>query len=369
MSVVAANVGGYPRVGDRPGQQKLWRAWGAFERGEMKEPELVRVQNEVVREVVEEQARAGADVVSDGRVRWLDPISHLMGKLGGVSLGALARYFDTSTHYRQPVVTGELGARGSLVTEELKLARAMSPRPVAAGLTGPLTLSRMSLLRGGAYENADRLFDALVPVFAGEIGRLAAAAEGAGGLGAADVVIEEPLLLREPQAFERVRDALEILAARRGALRLWLSLPFGDASGIADRLPGLPVDGVIVDVTASRRTLDALVLSAGGLNLGLGLVDARRVRMEAPGRIASQAEAVVRRSGAETILLLPSNSLEYLPRQAAYEKIQVLARARDLLTGSGRRRKEPAVRRGSSARRKRARAAARRRGGFRGKRR
>ncbi len=355
MNIVAANVGSYPRIGDTREQHKLRDALAALDRGEIKEQDLAQVQNEVVHEVLAEQAKAGLDVVSDGQIRWSDSVSHVMGKFDGVSINGLLRYFDTNTYFRQPQITGTLAEKGPLIADELKLAQAFSSKPVIATILGPLTLSRLSVLKGGPYHGANQLMDALVPLLAAEVERLAT-------VGADAIVIEEPFLLREPAALPQMADALEVLAARKGSLRLWLFLSFGDAAPLYEKLQGLAVDGLILDFTYSRAMADAVATSGSQLSLGLGVVDARNTKLESPARVASFVARLLKKVQAEVVGLTPSNGLEFLPRSRAYEKLAVLARARDLLTGAGpsRAKRWPALRTRKAAKVRRRKPASRR---------
>jgi len=317
LNIIAANPGSYPRIGDKPGQQRLRRALPA---------ELDLVRQEVVREVMAEQAKAGLDVISDGQVRWADPVSHPMGKFAGVSLGGLLRYQDTNTYFRQPVVAGALAAAAPILADEVRWSVAVSPRPVAVTLLGPLTLSRLSLIRGGTYATPDALMDALVPVLADEVERLAAA-------GVHAIVIEEPRMCLEPEAFPRLADAFEVIAARRGSARLWVFPSFGDAGALWDKLQSMPVDGLVLDLTRGGAAADALAAAGSRLAIMLGLVDARSLKLETAGRLAKAAAALLKKVRAPVAGLVPSAGLEYLPRGRAYEKCVVLAKARDLLTG------------------------------------
>jgi 5-methyltetrahydropteroyltriglutamate--homocysteine methyltransferase len=326
VNIIAANYGGYPRIGGLAEQPGPGTAVPAVERGGIRERRVELSQNEEVRAALEEQAEAGLDVVSDGQIRWKDPVSHFMGKFSGVKIAGLLRYYDTDAYYSQPVVTGALESKGSLVAEEIKLARAISTRPVMARITGPLTLSRLSVVQGGPYGNADALCDALVPHLADEIERLAKA-------GAEGIVVEEPAILREPGAMPVLENALEVMAARRQAVRLWLFPSFGDAGLLYEKLQRLPVDGLILELTRTSTAAAAVASSGSGLCLGLGVADARKVTMESSVGTARLVTGLLRRVHAGQVMLVPSNGLEFLPRDVARRKLALLARARDLMTG------------------------------------
>jgi len=323
----AVHAGGYPRIGDAREQQKLRLAQAAFDRGDIPEDKLVDAQNDMVRGVLSEQAKAGMDLVSDGQIRWYDAVSHMMRKIEGVKIGGLLRYYDTNTYFRQPQVVGPISSKGPLIADEFKFARAISPRPVTATITGPFTLSRLAI-PGGPCREADQVMKALVPILADEIGQLASA-------GADNIVVEEHFLLREPGGLFQVEDALEVLGGRKGPAKLWLRLSFGDSSPLYGKLQKLPVDGLVLDFTYSGRLAEIVSTDGSDLPLGLGLVDARNTRMENPAKLAREAERLVRRVRGSESWLIASNGLEYLSRPRAAEKLAVLARARDLLAGKG----------------------------------
>jgi 5-methyltetrahydropteroyltriglutamate--homocysteine methyltransferase len=325
MKILAVHAGGFPRVGDTLEQQRLRAARGAFDRGEITEEKLADTENDMVREVLSLQSKAGLDLVSDGQVRWQDPVSHVMDRLEGVRAGRLARYFDTNTYYRQPQVVGAIAARGPLTAEEFRFARAISPRPVTATLTGPFTLSRLCL-PGGPYKSGDDLLAALAPIIAGEVGQLAAA-------GAGNIIIEEPFLSRETQSIGLLADALEVLGGAKGSARLWLRLSFGDYAPLYGALQKLPVDGLMLDFTCSARLAEVVASAGSDLALGLGLVDTRNTRMENYMKTARVAALLMKKIHAGECWLTASTGVDFLPRNRAVEKLALLARMRDFLAG------------------------------------
>jgi methionine synthase II (cobalamin-independent) len=108
----------YPRIGDQPKQQRLRKAYGRLELGEITEAYFEKVQQSVVKASVREQEEAGLDLVTDGQIRWYDPVSHLAGKLEGVKINGLLRFFDTNFYFRQPIITAKLGWKGLWVQDE-----------------------------------------------------------------------------------------------------------------------------------------------------------------------------------------------------------------------------------------------------------
>ena len=73
-----------------------------------------------------EQIHAGLNLLTDGQIRWYDPISHVAGKLSGISSNGLLRFFDTNSYFRQPVVHGPIVWSKPLVSGDFLFAKANS---------------------------------------------------------------------------------------------------------------------------------------------------------------------------------------------------------------------------------------------------
>ena len=174
MGLIVASAGSYPRIGDDQAGQRHRRAYGQRERGEISETEWQAVEDEVAVEVVREQAAAGVSVVTDGQVRWYDPVSHVARHLEHVTINGLLRYFDTNFYFRQPVVSGRLARKAPVLAREFTVARAATSNPVKPVLTGPYSLAQGSILEGG-YKTRRALAHAYADVLALEVSELAQA--------------------------------------------------------------------------------------------------------------------------------------------------------------------------------------------------
>jgi 5-methyltetrahydropteroyltriglutamate--homocysteine methyltransferase len=318
MRMIVASTGSYPRIGDAPEAQRHRREYARRERGEVSEAEWQAVEDEVTREVIAEQAAAGVELVTDGQVRWYDPMSHLTRSLGEVTINGLLRYFDTNFYFRQPVVRGPIARRRPILLREFEVARAAAvPREVKPVVTGPYSLAQASILEGG-YRNRHALAQAYAEVLAQEIADLARA-------GARLIQVDEPYLLQHPEDADVVRDGLATLAAARGEARLACYTYFGDAVPLYDELQALPVDVLGLDFTYSPK-LPARIAEAGSVKtLGLGLVDGRNTKLETAEGLYPVLDRVLPRLG-ETAYLNPSCGLEFLPRDRARAKLETMAR-------------------------------------------
>lgn len=327
LEIITASTGSYPRVGDHPEQQRHRLAYAKHERREMSDEEFERVQDEVTREVIEEQLKAGLDVVTDGQVRWYDPISHFARKLGGCEINGLLRFFDTNFYFRQPVIRGRLSRCGPVVVREFTFAKGVSPKPVKPVVTGPYTLAKLSINKNG--RGFGPLVDEFAEIIAQEIGDLEEA-------GAELIQIDEPAILRNPSDLEIFEGAMEKLASRKGGAKLALYTYFGDAAPICERLLGLPVDVVGLDFTYSQRLAGLIADMGSEKELGLGIIDGRNTRFEREEEVLRTLELILPGVKSDRVFLNPSCGLgEYLPREIAYRKlrnmVEIAKKARSMI--------------------------------------
>jgi 5-methyltetrahydropteroyltriglutamate--homocysteine methyltransferase len=327
MQLLTASAGSYPRIGDEPEQQRLRRAYAQLAAGAITAAEVRSVEDQVAAEVLAEQAAAGIDIVTDGLVRWYDPVSHTARTLGGVTVDGLLRFFDTNFYFRQPVVLDRITRTRPIVTGEYVLAVGRSIRPVKVVLTGPCTLARASLVRTSAYPSTEALVLAYAEVLATEVTYLAAA-------GARHLQIDEPAVLRAPGDLPLLARALETIAAAKHGIELTLATYFGDAAPLLAALQELPVDVLAVDLVSGPDLADRLLDGGSAKRVALGLLDGRSTRLEDVAALAPRLERLLAALPPGPHYLTTSCGLEYLPRAAARRKLERLSEIRRALAGA-----------------------------------
>ncbi len=345
-----SSTGGYPRVGDSPELQLLQETIASLGSGDRTTADLLDAQNQVTRLAIAAQVKAGLDVVTDGQIRWNDPISYLAAKLDNVEFQGTVPFFDTDVCCRQPVFTGQPLRRGHLITAEYSFARnALGHLPTPkhkAGklaikpvLTGPYTLAKFSLSarsdNGGAHGPAT--LEARAHSYA-EI--LAPEIEALSQTGAELIQIDEPAILRHPGDWAIFEQSLKILLqardkARKAERKLELALYvyFGDSAAIYEKLVELPVDIVGIDFTCGTGLIDTIASSGSPKPLALGLVDGRKQHMEDPAEVARQVERLFPRIQGGRAYLGPSCGVEYLSSDAAFAKFALLPKVLAELNG------------------------------------
>ncbi len=343
--LVLSHAGNYPRIGDAPEFSVLRRSIAALDRGQATLADVQEAENEMTRRAISDQLAAGLSVITDGLIRWYDPVSHLTGKLEGVQIRGLLRFFDTNFYFRQPVFVSSPSRRAPLVVEEFLFARdalahfpafsGKAPAPVVKQvLTGPYTLARFALSQNGSLASLESRALALAELLAGEIKDLADA-------GASIIQVDEPAILKYPGEWSVFRSALDVLLravsqvqASGRPLEFVLSVYFHDCVPLYEKLAALPVDVLALDFTYNPALIDAVASSGSPRALGLGLIDGRNTRLENPAQVARQVERMLPKIAGGRAFLCPSSGLEYMPRDRAKAKLGLLAQVRSALHGA-----------------------------------
>jgi len=325
MELFLAHHSSYPRIGDSVDYQLLRRTIGALDKGEKSEADVRAAEDRMTELALAEQIEAGLDVVTDGQIRWYDSISHLAGKLQGIRINGLLRFFDTNTYFRQPVVHSAIERREPLVVDDFRFAAGKSSRRVKVVLTGPLTLARHSIEENAGAEGFGRLLEGYTEALAGEVTALVEA-------GATLIQLDEPVLVRNPGDVVQAEESLSALAARKGQAELWLALYFGNAAPIYDQLQKLPINGLCLDFTYSPRLTEVVSAAGSAKTLALGLVDGRNTKLENAQFVARAIEKMTRRL-ATPVYLTSSCGFEYLPRDRAQLKLRHFATIKKELLG------------------------------------
>lgn len=325
MTFTVTVVGSYPKPPHEGGEFRLRKALQALDREEAAWADVVAAQDDLVREVLVEQAEAGVELVSDGQIRWEDPQTRFAEGLEGVVTTGLIRYFDTNTYYRQPVIKGPVSRRGHIVVDEFVFARDHSPAPVKAILIGPYTLARLSL--DERYGSPAGLVRDLAAALNEEARELEQA-------GAEVIQFDEPSLARIPGSppgeLDGLASAADVLVDGLGATTV-LQTFFGDVAELGPGFFDLPFHVFGLDLVAGPANREAIHEFPADRILQAGIVDARNTRLEESEALASEIRGLAQVAAPDRLWVSPSAGLEYLPRESAQAKCRRLAEATALV--------------------------------------
>ena len=154
-------------------------------------------------------------------------------------------------------------------------------------------------------------------------------------IGASVIQIDEPAIIKYPEDWKIFEKAVtKLIAARDKSAaegsrpELALYVYFHDPAPLYEKLVTVPVDIVGLDFTYNPKLID-LVASAGSPKpLGLGLVDGRNTKLEDTGEVARQIDRLLPKIQGGRAYLNSSCGLEYLPRDRAFAKLELLAKIR-----------------------------------------
>jgi 5-methyltetrahydropteroyltriglutamate--homocysteine methyltransferase len=277
----------------------------------------------VTREVIEAQAAAGADLLTDGQVRWQDEITYVAGSLAGISLNGLIRFFDTNTYYRRPAAQEPIAWRAPIAVTDYRKAAKITALPVKAVLTGPYTLARHT--DGGDFEQL--LFD-----YADALNQEARA-----------LSVERPALIQfnEPSITWHLEDVALAGRAWRRLLQgieldTGVAFYFGCApTALIDEATNAGFGTIGVDLTIDGA-LDELRRASPLARIAGGVVDSRTTRMEPQEVVLSRLQSLLELRPSERIDVNPNMGLEFLPRMNAQAKLGLLRNAIDAVEGGAR---------------------------------
>jgi len=275
------------------------------------------VQHSLVQEVIREQIDADIDEVTDGQVSWNDPITKFCENIKGIKITGLSRYFDANFYYRVPVIIGKPKKIGTVLAEDFQMANEMSPKPVRAILTGPLTLAVHTV---SEYKPLATLSSRIS--FFGEIIR-----EEIRALvhrGAKIIQIDEPSL---PHFAEEIPTLSKIYGSMLDypGIRKIMAIYFSPLAPLLKSLQKLPFDAINLDFSYDEKNLvDALLEEMPAKIIGFGILNARFTQLEQIPPLAQLIRRFIDKFKPESLYITPSTGLEYLPRNSAIAKTQLL---------------------------------------------
>src|SRR3990167_3252420 len=133
-------AGAFPRVGKGSVGNELRSVKHTRDEAKIKQ-----LEEELIREIVRLQQEAGMDLITDGLVRWDDPVSHFATKWGAWR-GDLHHFLGTNFHVRRAVVEKPL-EWVPVIYEEAEFLKTLTKHPLCvlpdAALLAGYTISSM----------------------------------------------------------------------------------------------------------------------------------------------------------------------------------------------------------------------------------
>jgi 5-methyltetrahydropteroyltriglutamate--homocysteine methyltransferase len=336
-SLVTTVVGSYPqpewlidrqRLGDRlPPRvraRELWR---------VPEPFLEEAQDDATRLAVQDQERAGVDVITDGEMRRESYSNRFATALDGVDLDNPGVALDRTGHENVvPKVVGPIRRRGPVEVRDVEFLRSLTDRRIKITVPGPFTMTQQA--QNDHYVDERALALAYAETVNEELRDLKAA-------GADVVQIDEPYLQARPEparayAVEAINRALEGIQGDTV-----LHTCFGYAHIVHDRPSGYPFLAELdacaathLSLEAAQPSLDAQVLRAlPGKTIVLGVLDLGSSEAETPEVVAARIRRALEVVEPERLVVAPDCGMKYLSRELAFRKLEAMVAGARLVDG------------------------------------
>lgn len=318
-------AGAYPKIGDSTEEQKLRRSLHLYDKSEITDEDLAQVKNEVTEDVIRQQIEIGLDIVTDGLIRWDDPLRVIVRNITGVEVSGLIRYFDTNTFYRQPIIESRLEFIKPILINDFQFAQEHSSKPVKVVLPGPYTIAKLS--RNRFY----REFKQLAFDLAHLLHKEALALEEAG---CKYIQFDEPALLQFKQELPLFMQVYEILTAQLSKAEKTVQFNFGTIEGIYPKILNLNVERIGIELTPGHKNWDVIKSAQFTKKLMAGIVNARNTKMESEAELVKLLHQLGESVNLDNTWLSTSHSLEFLPRNNARKKLELLTSVAKQLRGA-----------------------------------
>jgi 5-methyltetrahydropteroyltriglutamate--homocysteine methyltransferase len=287
---------------------------------------LAEIHEVAIKAAVNDQERAGIDIVSDGELRRDNDIDYFLARIPGVHIAQRAKsdYYD----YYEAQVTAPLPEddKSSLgLAADFDFTRGLTDRPVKFSFTGPFSLSRR--IGDAAYTDPADLVRALAR-------RLNMEARSLADAGAAFLQIDEPFLAGYPEQAELAVEAVNIVTD--GVPVTWgLHVCYGNRyarpswEGHYDFLfPAVlaaHVDQLVLEF--ARKGLEDLRLIkeySWHSSLGLGVIDVKSQTVETPDLVAVRIRRALEYVAPDRLMINPDCGLRHLTPEVARRKLHAM---------------------------------------------
>jgi 5-methyltetrahydropteroyltriglutamate--homocysteine methyltransferase len=285
---------------------------------------------DAVRLAVDDQLRAGADLISDGEMQRVDFNLGFYDYLQGLQPLPPGRRWGPPAHdqrSRYRCVAPLEAPRGLGTVEEYRRLRTVTDAPVKMPVPGPFTLA--GCIQGGdVYRDRRAVAEALLPIVNRELRALAQA-------GAAFLQLDEPSFACRP---DQPEEFLDLIARTVEGVEAFVSLHMcfgnyrGRAVGQRSYRPLFPhlararVDQLALEFAS--RELAEIELAAEikpPMGLAVGLVDVKNTWIEPPELVAERLRRVLQFIEPERVHVTPDCGFSQTARFIATRKLAAMA--------------------------------------------
>jgi 5-methyltetrahydropteroyltriglutamate--homocysteine methyltransferase len=281
---------------------------------------------DAVRLAVDDQLRAGIDLISDGEMQRVDFNLGFYDYLTGVKPLPQGRKWGPPAHDQRSkyLCVEPLAAPDGLgLVAEYRRLREVTGLPAKVAVPGPYTLAGC-LAGGDVYPDRDAIAGALLPIVNRELRALA-------DEGVTFLQLDEPSFACHPDRPERF---LDLVARTTAGVGTYVSMHVcfgnyrGRAVGHRSYRPVLPhlgraAVGQLALEFASREMAEVELLAElpAAMDVAVGLVDVKNTWVEPPGLVAERLRLVLKYVAPERVHVTPDCGFSQTARHVACRKL------------------------------------------------
>jgi 5-methyltetrahydropteroyltriglutamate--homocysteine methyltransferase len=292
---------------------------------------LQEAQDDATLVAIREQERAGLDIVTDGEIRRESYSNRFATALHGIDVDNPGTTLNRSGNpIPVPRITGPVRRDGPIAVDDVRFLRAGTDRLVKVTIPGPFTMTQQA--QNDFYEHEEELALAYADVVREEMVDLFAA-------GADVVQLDEPWM--ESRAEQARRYALATLERALDGVQgtTALHICFGYPAFVPDHPPAYaflselaasPVDQISIETAQAGLDLGVLE-TLPGKTIILGVIALDTAQVETPETVAERIRRALPHKGAGELVVAPDCGMKYLPREAAFAKLQALVAGAQLV--------------------------------------
>ena len=310
------------RLPPRVRARDLWRIDPAY---------LRDAQDAAVLMAVRDQENAGLDIITDGEMRRESYSNYFVAGLEGVDIDEPGSVLDRSGNpMPAPRVTGAIRRREPVEVRDVQFLREATRKRIKVTVPGPFTMAAQA--DNEFYEHPRDVAFAFADAVRAEVRELFAA-------GADIVQLDEPWMEARADAareygLETLHRALDGITGTT-ALHICFGYPLfvPDHARTYRYLPELaaaPVDQISIET--AQANLDVSVLEElPGKTILLGVIALDSADVETPQTVAERLRRALPHKDASQLIAAPDCGMKYLPRDAAFAKLQSLVAGAQLV--------------------------------------
>ena len=289
---------------------------------------LEEAQDDATLVAIRDLERAGIDIITDGEIRRESYSNRFAAALEGMDVENPGVALDRTGHPNPvPRVTGPIRRREPVLLRDARFLRANTDRPIKVTIPGPFTMSQQA--QDDHYGDEAALAIDLAVAVSEEVRDLF-------DVGVDVVQLDEPYLQARPEKARQFAIAAINRAVGGVAGTTALHTCFGYAHVVHSRPHGYPFITELADADVDQISLEsaqqgvdlAILDAVPGKRFIVGVIDlADDSPVEDLATVERRIRTALRHVSPDRLLVAPDCGMKYLPRQTAFEKLQVMVEA------------------------------------------